>query len=139
MKLFSKIYSILKINENAYRFAVIVALAAAFFLIWVILAVGVLGRAGESVDLMYISVFVVGIIGAFIVRLQAKGLERVLFAMALTQMLIIVIALIAGIQHTEVNSVLEILGLNGFFVVLFVVSAMLFRTAALDGPTVETG
>jgi len=129
----------MKIDKNAYLFAVAVALAAAFFLVWVILAVGVLGRAGESVDLMYIGVFAVGIIGAFIVRLQAKGLERVLFAMALAQVLIIVIALIAGIQHTEVNSVLEILGLNGFFVVMFVVSALLFRTAARDRPPVVTG
>ncbi len=74
----------------------------------------------------------VGIIGAIIARFQPHGMARALFATALAQALVAVIALIAGMQHASYSSVSEILGLNGFFVALFVGSAWLFRYAARE-------
>jgi hypothetical protein len=79
-------------------------------------------------------VFAVGIIGAIIARLKPPGLARALFAMALAQSLVVVIVLIAGMHQYPGGSVVEILGLNGFFVALFVGSACLFRNAARGGP-----
>jgi hypothetical protein len=72
-------------------------------------------------------VLAVGIIGAIIARFQPHGMARALFATALAQALVAVIARIAGMQRASYSSVSEILGLNGFFVALFVGSAWLFR------------
>jgi len=114
----------------AYRAAVGVALAAALLLVWMALAVGILGVEGDPADLIYIGVLAVGLIGAIIVRFQPHGMACALFATATAQALVAVIALIAGMQYAEISSVSEILGLNGCFVALWVVSALLFQRAA---------
>ena len=57
---------------------------------------------------------------------------RALFATALAQALVVVIALIVGKQHVAVSSVPEIVLLNGFFVTLWLGSALLFRRAARE-------
>lgn len=116
--------------NTAYKAAVGLALAAPFLLVWMIGAVGVLGRDGDRADLRYIGVFAVGIIGAVMARFQPEGMARALFATALAQALVAVIALIAGMHQAPYSSVGEILGLNGFFVALFLGSAWLFRNAA---------
>jgi hypothetical protein len=56
-------------------------------------------------------------------------MARGLFAAAFTQALIAVIALIAGLG-APVDGPREIVGVNAFFVVLFVGSALLFQKAA---------
>jgi hypothetical protein len=118
-----------KAGNIAYRAAVGVALAAAFILVWLMGAVGVIGEEGDHADLMYFGVLAVGIIGAVIARFQPHGMARALLATALAQGLVAVIALIAGKHQAPVSSVLEILGLTGFFVALFIGSAWLFRQA----------
>ncbi len=50
----------------AYRFAVGVALAAAFLLVWMNLAVGLIGSEDNPANLMYFGVLAVGFIGAII-------------------------------------------------------------------------
>jgi hypothetical protein len=117
-----------------YRFAVGVALAAAFILIWANLAVGLIGSEEELANLMYIGVLAVGIIGALIARLQSRGMARALFATALAQALVTVIALVSRMHQLPESSVFEILGVNGFFVALWVGSAWLFRQAARKQP-----
>jgi hypothetical protein len=122
-----------KAGNLAYRLAVGVALATAFILIWVNLAVGLIGSEDELANLMYIGVLAVGIIGALIVRFQTRGMARVLLATALAQVLVTMIALVAGMQHYPGSSVFEILGVNGFFIALWVGSALLFRQASATG------
>ena len=79
-------------------------------------------------------VLAVGLIGAIIARFHPLPMARVLFAMALAQALVAVVALVAGLGATEPPGPLRILILNGFFVALFVGSASLFRRAAQGGP-----
>ena len=124
-----------KAGNTAYRAAVGVALAAALFLVWLILAVGVIGDTGDPADLMYLGVLAVGIIVAISARFQPEGMARALLAMALLQALVAVIALIAGKHQAPISSVFEIVGLNGFFVALFIGSAWLFRHAARKQPS----
>ena len=115
----------------AYRFAVGVALAAAFILVWMNLAVGLIGSEDNPANLMYGGVLAIGFLGAIIAELRPQGMARVLFAMALAQAVVPVIALI--IWKPQVTSgVLRVLGVNAFFVVLFVGSALLFRSAARE-------
>ena len=118
-----------KAGNIAYRFAVGVALAAAFLLVWINLAVGIIGTEDDLANSMYIGVLAVGIIGAIIARFRPHGMARALFATALAQALVAVIALIFELGSPWSPPV-EILGLNGFFVALFVGSALLFRNAA---------
>jgi hypothetical protein len=119
-------------NNTTYRVAVAVALAAAFMLIWGNLAVGLIGSEDEPANLMYFGVVAVGVIGAFIARFQPQGMARALFATALAQVLVAVIALIAGLG-APASGPLEILGLTGFFATLFAGSGLLFRKAAQEG------
>ena len=128
-----------KAGNIAYRAAVGVALAAAFLIVWVEGAVGINGPTNWLTIFTELGVFAVGFIGAIIARLKPPGMARALFAMALAQSLAAVIALIAGMQQFPGVSVVEILGGNGFFVALFVGSALLFRNAALEQPSAGAG
>jgi len=114
----------------AHRAAVGVALAAAFMLVFLVGAVGVIGEDGDRADLMYGGVLAVGIIGALIARFRPQGMARALLATALAQALVAVIALIAGKHEAPISSVAEIVLLNGLFVALFIGSAWLFQHAA---------
>ena len=108
--------------NRAYRTAVGVAVAAAFLLVWMNLAVGLIGDEGNPANLMYAGVLLVGLIGALVARLQAQGMARALVAMAIAQILVAGFALVSG----EVKAVV----LTLFFAALWLVSASLFRTAA---------
>jgi hypothetical protein len=120
-----------KAGKIAYRAAVGVALAAALLLVWINLAVGVIGTEDELANLMYIGVLFVGIIGAIIARFRPHGMARALFATALAQALVAVIALTFGLG-SERSRPVEILGVTGLFVALFVGSALLFRHAGRE-------
>ena len=83
-----------KTGEAAYRAAVGLALGSALLLGWVNGAVGIIGSADNKANLMYGGVLVVGAIGAIIARFKPEGMARVLFATALAQTLVAVIALV---------------------------------------------
>ena len=102
------------------------------------LAVGVIGADGDPADLMYVGVLAVGLIGAIIARFLPHGMARALFATALAQALVAVIALIFGLGLPW-SAPVEILALNGFFVALFVGSALLFRYAGREQPPTGAG
>ena len=121
-----------KADNTAYRFAVGVALAAAFILIWVNGAVGIIGDESNHANMMYFGVLAVGIIGAIIARFQPYGMVRALYAMALAQVLVAVIALLAGLGSTGPIWPKDILILTGLFIALWLLSARLFRKAARE-------
>jgi len=114
-----------RMGSIAYRAAVGVAVAAALLLVWINLAVGIIGDEGNPANLMYIGVLAVGIIGAVIARLQPQGMARALLATALAQMLVAMIAKAAGMESMFI--------LNGCFAALWVGSALLFRRASVTG------
>jgi hypothetical protein len=121
-----------KAGNIAYRAAVGIALAAAFLLVWINLAVGIIGSEDNLANSMYIGVLGVGIVGAIIARFRSHGMARALLATALAQALVAVIALIFGLGSGSPPGVSGILVLNGFFVALFVGSAWLFRNAGRE-------
>lgn len=121
----------MKPNRTAYRSAIGIALAAAFILVWLSLGVGIIGADGDPANVMYVGVLVVGTIGAIMSRFQPHGMARALFATALAQALVAMIALLAGLGYPA-SPPLEILILNGFFVALFAGSGLLFWRAARE-------
>ncbi len=122
-----------KTGAAAFRTAVGLALGSVLLLAWVNGAVGIIGSEDNDANLMYGGVLAVGAIGAIIARFKPEGMARALFATALAQALVAVIALVGrlGAPH---SGPLEIVSVNGFFVALFVGSAVLFRKAARDRP-----
>ena len=122
-----------KARSSWYRAALAVAVGTALLLVFGVLALGVNGEDGDRADLMYGGVLAVGILGAHATRFRPEGMARTLLAMALAQMLIAGIALLAGKHQEPLSSALEIVGLNAFFAALFVGSAWLFRQAARAG------
>ena len=124
-----------KTRNTAYRSAVGVALAAVFILVGVNGAVGVIGTAHDDANLMYGGVLVVGIIGAVIARFRPYGMVRALFATAIAQALVAIIALLAGFGSTGSIWPLDILVLTGFFTALWLLSAWLFRKAEQEQST----
>jgi len=120
-----------KAGNIAYRAAFGIALAAAFLLVWLTGAVGIIGSEDNNANLMYFGVLAVGIIGAIVARFRPHGMARALFATALAQALVAVIALIIGLGLPWSPPV-EVLALNGFFVALFVGSALLFWYAGRE-------
>jgi len=124
-----------KAGTRAYRVAVGMALAAALLLVWMNLAVGIIGSEDNPVNLMYFGVLAIGILGATIARLRPQGMARALFVTALAQALVPVITLI--IEKPQVTSVEAsmgvsgVLGLNAFFVMMFIGSALLFRRSRI--------
>ncbi len=119
-----------KSGEIAYRVAIGFALFTGFFLIWTNLAVGIIGTEDNPVNLLYFGVIFVGVIGALMARFRSREMVLTMFAMALAQTLVAAIALIGGFYQSPPSTVFHIIGVNGFFITLFVVSALLFRYAA---------
>ena len=124
-----------KAGHIAHRAAVGVAVAAALLLVWINLAVGIIGNEGNPANLMYIGVLAVGIIGALIARFQPHGMARALFATALAQMLVAVIALAARLGTSGPVWPRDVLIATGFFATLWLGSALLFRRASASDPT----
>ena len=111
-------------GNKAYRLAVGIALSGAFLLTWVNLAVGIIGNEGNLANLMFFAVPMVGMVGALIARFKPLGMARALVATAIVQVLVAVIALIAGWGNAII--------FTGFFVLLWLTSAHLFRKAAQE-------
>ena len=121
-----------KAENTAYRSAAGVALAAAFILVWVNGAVGIIGDESHEANIMYVGVLAVAIIGAIIARLRPLGMVRAMYATAFAQAGVAVIALIAGFGAMAPGWPRAILVLTGFFVALWLLSAWLFRQAATE-------
>ena len=111
--------------NSAYRVAVGIAVGAALLLLWM---QGAVATEVDSPGLIFFGVLVVGIIGAIIARFRPLGMARALFATALAQALVVVIAMIAWKQYLEISI------LNVFFIALWIGSALLFRKAARVSP-----
>lgn len=120
------------LNSKVYRFAVGLALAAVFILVWMNAAVG--GILGDDpANMMYFGVLLVGCIGAAIAHLEPQGMSRALFATAFAMVLVPAIALIIGTPAID-NRVEAAFALHAAFATLFVGSALLFRKAARGVP-----
>ncbi len=111
-------------RNKAYRFAMGLAVATAFVLIWAnfVLAVDV-----SLANFMYFGVPVVGLVGSVFARLRARGMALALIGMAIAQMLVPFIALVFLKTRVAPGA---FIGGNGVVIVLFSISALLFRRAA---------
>jgi hypothetical protein len=104
-----------------YRLGFGIALVACFVLIWMNLAVGIIGSEDNPANLMYAGVLAIGATGAILARLRAKGMAIALVVMAVAQGLVSATAVIGGYFTVPLDAV---------FISLWLASAWLFHTAA---------
>jgi hypothetical protein len=108
-------------GSSAYRLAFAIGVVGAFLLIWMNLAVGIIGSEDNPLNLMYGAILAVGLIGALTARFDPEGMARALTAMAVAQILVAVIAQAAGYFTWIITLV---------YVALWLGSAKLFRKSA---------
>jgi hypothetical protein len=123
-------------NNGAYRLAVGVAVMAGLLLIWINLAVGFIGSEDNPANLLYGGVLVVATIGAIAARFQPQGMAYAMFAAALAQFVVPLIA--AAIWRPEVNlGMMQVLALNTIFAGIWATSGWLFRRASGTGSSMS--
>jgi hypothetical protein len=110
-------------GSSAYRGGVGVAVVASFLLIWMNLAVGIIGNEENSLNLMYGGVLAVALVGAVIGAFKPDGMARAFTAAAVAQLAVGAVALANGYFT---------LALEGFFAAMWLTSAGLFRKAARE-------
>lgn len=82
--------------QPAYRAGFAIAAIAGFLLVWVNLAVGIIGREENPYNLGFGAVLATGLGGAVLVRFRAPGMVRALLATAFAQATVSGVALVLG-------------------------------------------
>ena len=113
-------------RSNVYVIAAGVAVAAAFLLTWINLAVGIIGSENNPANLMFFGVLVIGFIAVLFARLAPLGMARAMELTAVAQAVVGVIAFFTTSGQPEAYL------LPGFFVAMWLISAQLFRKAARE-------
>lgn len=117
-----------------YRVAVALAVLTGFLLVWVNLAVGIIGSEDHPANTLYIGVIIIGLIGTVIARLKPRGMSYVAFVVSAAQFLVPFIALAIWaptvMSTDEGPGVAGVIMLNSFFAALFAMSAILFRQSS---------
>lgn len=113
-------------THAAYRCGAALAALAGFLLVWINLAVGIVGSEDNPINRVYFAVLAIGMLGAVLARFRARGMARALLATALAQVAAALIVLLAQSANT--------LPLTLVFTLLWLFSAALFRRAARDEP-----
>jgi len=116
-----------KMGAWSYKAGVGVALAAGFALGWSNMVH--VADSENPANLLYYSVLVVGGIGAWLARMEPRGLARTLFAMAATLTLIAVMLPSGAPPYLARNMAIG----HSLLVALFATSGLLFRHASLAG------
>jgi hypothetical protein len=113
-----------------YTLAASVAVLATFLLVWVNLAVGIVGSENHDANLMFAAVPTVAVGGAFLARFAATGMARAMIAAALTHLLVSAVAVAAGWGAEGPIWPRDVIGAAAMFATLWLASAGLFRWAA---------
>ena len=111
-------------RSHAYVLGAGVAVAAAFLMTWINLAVGIIGNENNPANLMFFGVVMVAVVGCLVSRLRPLGMARAMEVTAAVQALVAAITLAIGEG--------QIFVFTAVFVALWLASAQLFRMAARE-------
>jgi hypothetical protein len=117
-------------RNSTYRYAAGTALAAAVLLVRINGAVGIIGSENNDANLTYFGVLAVALAGAIIARFRPAGMARAMYATALAQAAVGVIAIFAELGPDSPKWPADILILTAFFTILWLVAGRSFRNAA---------
>ena len=113
-----------------YKFAVALALISAFLLIWVNLAVGIIGSEDNQANLMFVVILITGLVGAISVKFQSLSMSYLMLLLAVSHILVAAIALILQLGSQGPIWPFDVIGASCIFAILWFCSALLFRRAA---------
>ncbi|MFL6858926.1 MAG: hypothetical protein ACJ8EB_13610 [Allosphingosinicella sp.] len=105
----------------AYRAAAAVAILTAFLTIWVNLAVGMIGSEDNAYNMAFACVLLLALAGAAVARFRARGLAPAMAVAGIAQGLVAA----GGLSADPRGAIF-----SGLFVLLWLLSAGLFRAAA---------
>lgn len=128
-----------RMSDNlAYRLGFALALAAGFLLLWLNLAVGLIGDEDNPANAMYGVVLMVAFFGAFVAMFRPAGMGWTMVAAAAAQMIVPFVAEYRGLGGDG-----KVLFLTVFFAGMWLTSSVLFRHAAREmasaAPDARTG
>jgi hypothetical protein len=110
-----------------------VALAAAFLLVWINLAAGIVGEEDDPHNAAYFCEVLVAGATAFTAWFRPAGMARAMAATAGFQLLVTALAAAGGWGASEPPGAAALLGLNMAFALLWLASAALFGRSARAG------
>lgn len=119
-----------KADNLLYRVGWGLTLFTVLFMVWVNLAVGIIGSEDNPGNLMYFAVIVILLFGILASRFRSRGMSFALISAALAQAATIPYALLNEMQTLPGSSVSEIVLVNGLFITLFMISGILFWNAS---------
>jgi len=117
-------------DSRIYRAGFGLAILSCFLLVWINLAVGIIGSDDNPANQMYLAVLGIVIVGAVAVRGRATGMMWVMAAAALAQVAIGVIALAGNLGTEGIGWPRDVIGCTAMFGMVWLGSAGLFRLAA---------
>jgi hypothetical protein len=109
----------------AYRLGALAAVAASFLLIWINLAVGIVGSEDNRANQLFAGVLATALLGAVLAGFKPAGMARAMVAAAVAQGLVCLTVYAMGQG--------PILAATGLFAGLWLASALLFARSARDG------
>ncbi len=108
-----------KTNNMAYKIAISLTVLTSLLLIWVNLAVGIIGNENNPANLMFIVVIAIAVVGSIYARFKPKGMAYTLLAVAITQITVAITTYLMGQG--------SILLITAVFTVLWLTTAWLFH------------
>lgn len=109
-------------GDRLYRAAFGLAVLTGFLLVWVTLAVGIIGSENDEGNVLFLGVLATGAIGALFARFRPRGMAIALVATALAQLATIAVSVANGWPAANAASAV--------FCALWLASAELFRRAS---------
>lgn len=112
---------------RTYKIAFSIGLAGALIIGWMNGAVGIIGSEDNPINMLYGTIYIIGLIGLIASRLRPKGMAVTQFGIAITLAVIPAIALAIS-KETQWGDagVLGVFAINIFFATLFLISGWLF-------------
>ena len=116
-------------SNHSYRIAAGLALLGALLVVWVDLAVGIVGSERNPANLLFFGALLVGIAGSLMARFRAAGMALAMLATAVTLWLAFVAAVFTPTDEPFVSHGVEFAG-TSLLALIFLGSAGMFRKAA---------
>lgn len=119
-------------GDLAYRLGAAVAVVTGFLLVWVNLAVGIIGSENNDANWMYAAVLAIAFGGATATRMRPLGMARAMLGAAVAQVSAAAIALIFSLGTDGLIWPRDVIGATGVFTLLWLLAASLFWAASRD-------
>lgn len=116
----------------AYRAASVLTTLGLFLLIWINLAVGIIGSENNDANFMFAAVIAIIVGGACLARFRPAGMSRALLTAAAAQLVVSVVAVAGDLGADGPIWPRDVIVLTAFFTGLWVTAGTLFRMSARD-------